>query len=63
MHLLGRGDHISEEPDDGVTLCGRNTDDLFHEARVEEQSVPAGDWVRANEWVFSGDRVPAHWSA
>lgn len=57
MHLLSGGYHFGEVLDDGITLGFRDAHDLGHESRVEEQAVPAGDGVCANERMLGGDRV------
>lgn len=60
MHLLSGCNNIGEVFDDGVALGFGYAHNLGHESRVEEQCVPAGDRVRADERVFSGYRVPAN---
>lgn len=55
MDLLGGGDDVREVLDNSITLSLGDTDDLGHESRVEEECVPAGDRVCANERVFGGD--------
>lgn len=54
MHLLGGGDNVREVLDNSITLRLGDTDDFGHEARVEEECVPAGDGVCADEGVYGG---------
>lgn len=60
MHLLGGGDDVCEVFDDSLALGLGDTDDLGHEAWVEEECVPAGDGVCADERVFGGYWVAAN---
>lgn len=63
MYLLGGGDHVREVLDNSITLSFGDTNDLSDEARVEEECVPAGDRVGADERVFGGDWFAADGSA
>lgn len=60
VHLLCSGHHVGEVLDDGITLGFRDAHDLRDKSRVEEQSVPAGDGVRANERMLGRDWVTAN---
>lgn len=60
VHFLGRGNHVGEIPDDGIALALGNADDLGHEARIEEQRVPASDRVCADERVLGGDGITSN---
>lgn len=57
VRLVGRGDDLVEVRDDVVTLNLGNADNLGHEAGVEEQRLPSGDGVHADERVLSDDRL------
>lgn len=54
MNLLGGGDDVREVLDNKITLSLGDTDDLGDETRVEEEGIPAGDGVGANERVYGG---------
>lgn len=59
VQLLGGCEHLIEVGDDGIALGLGDSNNLGDETRVEEEAVPSGDWVGANERVFSGDGVTA----
>lgn len=61
--FLRCSDDVSQISDDSIALALRDADDGCHEARVEEEAVPAGDGVCADERVFCGDGVAADWAA
>lgn len=46
-----------------IALRLRHADDLSHEPRVEEEALPAGDWIRADERVLGGDGLAANSAA
>lgn len=63
MYLLSGGHHVGEVPDDRIALGFGDAYDLGHESWVEEQTVPAGDRVRANERMLGGDRITTNGSS
>jgi hypothetical protein len=63
MNLLGGGDNIREVLDNSITLSLGDPNDFSDETWVEEERVPAGDWVCADERVFGGDWFAADGSA
>lgn len=54
-----RGDNVHEIADDGVAFALGNADDLGYGDRIEEERLPAGDRVGADEWVLGRDAVAA----
>lgn len=60
MHFLSRGDHVGEVLDNGIALGFGNAHNLGHEARVEEQCIPTGHGVCADERVLGRDGVAAN---
>lgn len=60
MELLCCGNDLVEIPNDGITFCLWDADDLGDEAWVEEQRLPAGDRVCTNEWMLCNDRIATH---
>lgn len=62
MRLLGRGNKLIQVADDGVAFHLGDTNDLGDEAWIKE-TLPAGDGMRADEWVCSGDMITAGYSA
>jgi len=60
MELLSRGNDLVEESNDGIALGPWDTDDLSHKAWVEEQRLPTGDRVRADQWMFGDDRISSN---
>ena len=63
MHFWCSSSHLGEEADDGITFNFRHPDNLGHEARVEEETVPAGDGVRPHQGMLRGDGIASDWSA
>jgi len=63
MRFLGGRYDLHEIPDDGVAFGTWDTDDFRHEARVEEQRLPAGDGIDADERMLCRDWLAADRSA
>ena len=55
MVLRRGGDDLIEKGDDVVALGLGNADNFGNEAGVEEEGLPSGDRVCADEWVLGGD--------
>jgi hypothetical protein len=59
MYLLGRGHNLIQVADDGIAFHLGDTNNLGNEVWVKEETLPAHDGVRANEWMCSRDRITA----
>lgn len=62
VHLRRRADDLSEVFDDGIAFYLWDPDDLGHEARVEEETVPASHWVCSDQRMFCCNRLTTDWS-
>lgn len=63
VQLLRSCDNLVEVGNDGIALSLGDSDNLGDETRVEEETVPSGDRVGADEWVFGGDGITTNRSA
>lgn len=63
VELWARGDDLVEQSDDVVGFCLGDADDLGHEARVEEDTLPACDGVGAHERVLCRDGLASDGAA
>ena len=63
VNLRGGGDNLVEKRDDVVTFSLGDTNNLRHETWVEEEGLPPGHRVSADQRMLGGDGVPAYRAA